>query len=273
MAKPRKKSAYNPMKNSPKGLLSNQHRPITIQRHEVEGPLSRFLEYYWSVHWQLPEGETFTSTNIPFPCTHIVYERGATGVFGQVRGSFEKTLRGDGFVLGARFKSGYFYPFSNIPADQLTDQSLDLDQLFNTASKEIDADISAEGTVTFAIEKLGELLNSRLGSVNEKVLIKSEKIHRWIQWIEHNSDVTRVEALLAHAQISERQLERLFKTYIGLSPKWVIRLFRLQQLADRLVSEESFHWSELAQTLGYFDQAHCLNDFKRFTGKSPSSFL
>ena len=32
-------------------------------------------------------------------------------------------------------------------------------------------------------------------------------------------------------------------------------------------------WSELAQTAGYFDQAHFIREFKDFTGHTPTGYL
>jgi AraC-like DNA-binding protein len=257
---------------SASGLLTGPNRPIVLKRYPATGGLAVFLEYFWSVHWHLSEGETFTSVNIPFPCTHIVYEHTATGIFGQVRGSFNKTLTGEGFVLGARFKSGYFYPYSGMPADKLTDQQLDLNELFPQSSHEIDLRIHSENNVQFALTQMAELLSQRLPIHVTPALAKAESVYSLIKWVEENATVNRVADLCEYAELSERQLERLFKTYVGLSPKWVIRLFRLQQLANHVVSSEPIDWADLALKLGYFDQAHCVNDFKRFTGKPPSSF-
>jgi AraC-like DNA-binding protein len=58
-----------------------------------------------------------------------------------------------------------------------------------------------------------------------------------------------------------------------LTPKRVIRLFRMQQMADQIMQASSIDWRELANKLGYFEQAHCIRDFKSFTGKTPSAFL
>ena len=69
-----------------------------------------------------------------------------------------------------------------------------------------------------------------------------------------------------------RSLERLFRRYVGLSPKWVLRCYRLQQAANRLTSGEAFDLAELAQELGYFDQAHFSKDFKQVTGHPPGHY-
>jgi transcriptional regulator GlxA family with amidase domain len=159
-----------------------------------------------------------------------------------------------------------------MPADKLTDQQLDLNELFPQSSREIDFKIHSKNNVQFALTQMAELLSQRLPIHEAPALAKAKRIYSLIKWVEENATVNRVADLCDYAELSERQLERLFKTYVGLSPKWVIRLFRLQQLADHVVSSEPIDWADLALKLGYFDQAHCVNDFKRFTGKPPSSF-
>ncbi len=69
-----------------------------------------------------------------------------------------------------------------------------------------------------------------------------------------------------------RALQRLFSRYVGVSPKWVIRRFRLQEAAEQLTRGNIVDWSRLALDLGYFDQAHFINDFRSLIGMSPTEY-
>ena len=66
--------------------------------------------------------------------------------------------------------------------------------------------------------------------------------------------------------------QRLFSDYVGVSPKWVIRRFRLHDAASRLAKDEDVNLTHLAQDLGYSDQAHFTRDFKALVGRSPSDY-
>lgn len=72
--------------------------------------------------------------------------------------------------------------------------------------------------------------------------------------------------------VSERQLERLFKKYIGLSPKYYSRIIRFNYIF-RLIKSKSKTWSEIVYESGYYDQSHFIRNFKAFTGEDPSSYF
>ncbi|MNW05908.1 DNA-binding transcriptional activator FeaR [compost metagenome] len=68
-------------------------------------------------------------------------------------------------------------------------------------------------------------------------------------------------------------MQRLFDQYIGVSPKWVIRLYRIQDAAERLDNGTYGELVGLAMDLGYHDQAHFSKDFKNVTGQTPEEYL
>ena len=72
--------------------------------------------------------------------------------------------------------------------------------------------------------------------------------------------------------MGKRSLQRLFSEYVGVSPKWVIRRYRLHELIERSHTGEEPDWPQLALELGYFDQAHLINDFRTITGYSPTEY-
>lgn len=64
--------------------------------------------------------------------------------------------------------------------------------------------------------------------------------------------------------IGERQMERLFKEYIGVSPKQLSSLIRYQYLWKDVILNQNFHIQDGVYQYGYTDQSHLLHDFKRF---------
>jgi AraC-like DNA-binding protein len=52
----------------------------------------------------------------------------------------------------------------------------------------------------------------------------------------------------------------------------VLRRFRLHEAADRLAGGEEPDLAVLAQSLGYFDQAHFTSDFRKLVGQTPAHY-
>jgi AraC-like DNA-binding protein len=71
---------------------------------------------------------------------------------------------------------------------------------------------------------------------------------------------------------SPRSLQRVFRTYVGVGPKWMIRLYRIKEAAARIEDGMVSTWADLALRLGYADQAHFVNDFRRIVGRSPARY-
>ena len=84
--------------------------------------------------------------------------------------------------------------------------------------------------------------------------------------------IARVSELAARAGVTARKLQRVFHSYVGVSPGWVIRRFRVQEAAERVARREVVDWSALASELGYFDQAHFIHDFKAQVGRTPGEY-
>ena len=84
---------------------------------------------------------------------------------------------------------------------------------------------------------------------------------------------TRLPALAATAELSERQLERRFRSAVGLGPKALARLVRFQEVYRRLGEDAPADWALIALDCGYFDQAHLLRDFRELAGSPPSRLL
>ena len=83
----------------------------------------------------------------------------------------------------------------------------------------------------------------------------------------------RVDQAAALAGCSPRSLQRLFATYVGVSPKAVLARYRLQDAAALIDAGAADDLAALAADLGWFDQAHFSRDFRAVVGTTPSAYL
>lgn len=167
----------------------------------------------------------------------------------------------------------YPYGFSNlvtIPIKNLSNKETALTSLFGEkTANELESKITKAQNSSERIKVIEGFL---LAKFNEKATI-------------NNIVKTTIEALLAtkgSASIStilkediskRRQLERNFIKQIGVSPKQLGKVIRLQTALKMLLNRESENLTDIAYESDYFDQAHFIKDFKEFTGINPKEFL
>jgi AraC-like DNA-binding protein len=72
--------------------------------------------------------------------------------------------------------------------------------------------------------------------------------------------------------ITHGHLDREFSRVVGLSPRTLARILRVRRLLEHIDIHAPVEWTELAGSLGWFDQAHLIRDFKRHTGVTPSRY-
>lgn len=68
----------------------------------------------------------------------------------------------------------------------------------------------------------------------------------------------------AHMTVSTRTAERMFRRHTGLSPKETADVIRYQTLWRRCLTQPRVDLMEQVEALGFYDQAHLLNTFRRF---------
>lgn len=77
---------------------------------------------------------------------------------------------------------------------------------------------------------------------------------------------------LAHG-VSHQTFARRFGLATGLPPKQFSRISRFQALVHVLLVTDVEHWAVTAPSLGFYDQAHTINEFRTFAGQPPITFF
>jgi AraC-like DNA-binding protein len=252
-------------------------RMFRMERYLPPPDLAPFVEHVWIVEWDLRGQPPFVQRTLPYPSVHVVFDRARSGVFGVVTGAFDYTLQAAGKVCGLKFRPGAFRAFLGRPLHTISDQVLPLSGVFgwdDVAAVEaaaVDTVLGAPGDLAM-VDAAGTLLRTRLRIQLPTADPQVERIAAILRTVETTPGLTRVEALAAAAGLGVRSLQQLFGEYVGVSPKWVIRRFRLHEAANRLAQGGDLDLSALALDLGYVDQAHFTSDFRRLVGQAPGQY-
>jgi AraC-like DNA-binding protein len=83
----------------------------------------------------------------------------------------------------------------------------------------------------------------------------------------------RVSDVASDLNVSERHLRRVFREVVGLSPKTFSRLARFRRAVRAAQEEQGENWAHIAADVGYYDQAHLIEEFHAIAGMAPGAFL
>jgi AraC-like DNA-binding protein len=256
---------------SDKGLLRPQEaaRHIDLRRYPVTGPLARFVERYWAVHWDLPEGASWESVVVPHPCVNLSFMPflGAE-IHGPGLAVTRHPLTGSGRVFGAKFRPGGFTAFTGIEAAEFADWVAGAATVFGPEVDELNA-VVIGGPDEDGVAAVSRFLEARMPDTADE---RYEELLAVVSAMLEDRSMTRVDQAAARFFMSPKSLQRLFQTYIGLGPKTLIRRYRLHDAADRLATDPHADLARLASELGWSDQAHFTNDFKDLIGCPPAEY-
>jgi AraC-like DNA-binding protein len=168
-----------------------------------------------------------------------------------------------------KFRPGGLRPFVASRVSAFTDKVVPLGDVFGSAGAQLDARVLQHADHHAAIAVVEDFLRSREPAASDVLALVGRAAER----IAQDRDVRAVVQLAREFAVSERTLQRLFGEHVGVSPKWMIRRYRLQEAATRMAAAEAVDWPQLALDLGYADQAHFIRDFKRIVGLAPAEYF
>ena len=254
-------SATSPVR----GLLKSDVRPDERVLHwfEPSAALAPFVQRLWSVQWNVPAGERRTQAILPYPCANLVVAGANAVIIGVVTRASIQSLEGIGSAFGAKLRPGAMRAFGVERPSGLRDRSVAAGSLLSLGHADWrvgDAEVVAHRIEAYLLDQQPK---------HDAVSLRADEI---VQVAESDRGIVAVSQLAEAFSLSVRSVQDICNRAIGVSPKWLIRCFRLQDALERLDAGITVNLAALAQELGYFDQAHFTRDFKRIAGVSPGRY-
>jgi AraC-like DNA-binding protein len=242
---------------------------FSLTRHVPSPAVAERVERHWIVRWDLRGRSPYTQEVLPHPCVNLVFGEGEGRVYGIVRTKFTRRLEGAGIAVGTKFRPGAFAAFVDVPMTRLVERSLSLGEAFGADGRQLEREVAGRDDVAEQVAAVERFIARRLPGADPGFDLVSEVVADMLR----SPLGAKVEDVAARHGLSARTLQRLFRTYIGLGPKWVLQRYRLHEAAERMASGEAHDLTRLALDLGYFDLAHFTRHFRRAVGRSPTAFL
>jgi AraC-like DNA-binding protein len=190
-------------------------------------------------------------------------------------------VEGVDFVIGVRFRPGGFYPFARKSVARWTGRSVplrdvvgDIGQMDRAWAQSFREEVrECRGDREVCANLMAARLNRALRQLRVEPDETAVRIAAAVESLSAKSRARRVADLEQQTGYSQRTLYRLFDRYVGASPGWVIRRYRLHAVVERLTTTSPANLPGLAEELGYSDQAHLIRDFRDMFGVTPGQYV
>ena len=169
-------------------------------------------------------------------------------------------------TVAARLRPGALGHVLHDHADRLTDGWASLEDLFGQEGRSLLARVEDAATDADRCASLAGFLRRRLERTRPP-----RSVDGAVELLRRARGRITVRALRESTGTTERALERAFLREVGLSPRSLAAVLRVQ--AALLLREAEPSWASLAAELDYVDQPHLTREFRRVAGLPPRALL
>lgn len=222
-------------------------------------PSSPFLRQYIRCFWKCDGcAPAHDLRIIPDCCADIIVPLdGSRPVFVGVSDQSFIT-RHTGGVFGIRFYAWAVAPFLHIDLDGLLNGMIPVEAAikgFGGLQRKVIEEPDFTGQTEIAQQYFARLFDGKTDA----------DIMNGIYFAVKNDCRASVGDMAKYCSVSKRTLERKFVRGVGVSPKTMLELLRYQLLWQD-ATKRGFSVADSVFKLGYFDDAHLYNDFKKYHG-------
>jgi AraC-like DNA-binding protein len=256
-------------------------RHVQVERTETTPDLAPWVEYHWTLAWDLPAGATYPSAVLPHPAANLSVEHGADReeaagevvlVTGVTTRRFEVDVRGRGWVHGVKLRPGGLVALTGAEAKVLVDRTVPAKDVLPGSVHDALGELAPGTPAAEATLAACAALAPLVPLVPQATEASYDLLLRVVEDMLGDRTLLRVEQVAERHALSRRALERLFARYVGVGPKWVLARHRMHDVVTALDEGYAGSLADLAAAYGWFDQAHFGRDFTALVGVPPSDY-
>jgi len=178
-------------------------------------------------------------------------------------------LHGTIETIGIRFKPASASFFLPLPLSELKDQTVPVSELNVKNYSAIYSKVYKANTIS----QKTLIIENWLCHIFEPKNHNRHAIDRALAYLEKHNGMKKILSLSQYLDLDKRKLERLFQHHVGLSPKEYSRNLRIAKARCFIKQSGNNSLTNIAYDLGYYDQSHFINQFKKVEGMTPREYV
>jgi AraC-like DNA-binding protein len=251
------------------GVLHYQQSAMNyhLRRYFPEPELGDLVEQFWVVEWDLLGKKTHTQKNLPDPNFHLVFDGQKINIIGPSSKLYAYQMIEKGKLIGVKFAAASLDKILPLPISNYIDKEVD-------AASVLKFDESKLLSELYGLERDEQIIERICSYLTPFSFVASQQqrmAREWIEMIKNEPEIYNVSQLADRTNSSTRSIQRYCQQYLGLSPKWLIRRYRLHQALESL-DKGACSILDLVARLNYTDQSHLIRDFKEMIGTTPARY-
>ena len=160
--------------------------------------------------------------------------------------------------------------FFQIPMSGFCNETVGIEDAWGQKACELEEKMNEAVGLLQRISILETFLKGRLATSKD---YDWRRIVHSVETINQAKSAVSVKRLADGACLSRKQYERVFDTFIGLSPGQFLKTVRFQNALFIQQTTPFENLTELAYACGYYDQSHMINDFKNVFRHHPQTIF
>jgi methylphosphotriester-DNA--protein-cysteine methyltransferase len=252
-----------------KGHLNPGSRELDVDRFELGADLTDLARHVWVIRWSVPDGVVSRQRVLTYPALNAAIEPAEAALHGPDSRVGVRELTGVSWVVGVLFRPAAGPLLTRTEPGALAGSSEPLPPAAPVEAVRRIMGGEHGGGKERDRAALRPVLREWLLPVAAGVDDRGRLVNEACRLAETDQDIIRAADLAARLDLSPRSLERLVRSHVGLSPKWLIECRRLQHAATTLFTVPGTDLSVLAAELGYADYPHFSRRYRDVLGESP----
>jgi hypothetical protein len=235
--------------------------------YEAGPGIGEVVDHFWTVSWNLPDGERIDQRILTDPAITLTVESGRVPaelvVTGVHRRAWTREIAGWGTGFAIRLRPAGFAVVSDLGPHLVADRTVAVTPALDERLYGLLRAVADVAGTPSRIARARKIISAMYA---ERPLSDRQRLaNETVDAIQRGDPVPPGR--------SARTVQRALRETIGRGPAWVRRWVRLQEAARQFAVEGEAGASEIAARLGFADQAHLVNEFRVATGLTPGGYV